>query len=104
MRECKRGRCNRFGKMLAVGPTRNGCFCKLVEPPLRSGPAIKPDAEPQTGAMAAMNDRLPVLVVGGGPVGLTTALGLSFYDIPFELFEEDDALSKDTKAGGTLTR
>ena len=30
-------------------------------------------------------------VVGAGPVGLTTALGLSFYGLPFQLFEEDDS-------------
>ena len=46
----------------------------------------------------------PVIVVGGGPVGLTTALGLGFYGLPFQLFEEDDALSSDTKAGTILTR
>ena len=31
----------------------------------------------------------PVLIVGAGPVGLTTALGLHFYGLPFKLFEED---------------
>ena len=46
----------------------------------------------------------PVLIVGAGPVGLTTALALNFYGIPFELFEEDDSLSSDTKAGTILTR
>src|ERR1700722_3317470 len=46
----------------------------------------------------------PVIVVGGGPVGLTTALGLGFYGLPFQLFEEDEALSSDTKAGTILTR
>jgi 3-(3-hydroxy-phenyl)propionate hydroxylase len=46
----------------------------------------------------------PVIVVGAGPVGLTTALGLDFYGLPFALFEEDDALSRDTKAGTILTR
>jgi len=47
---------------------------------------------------------LPVLVVGAGPVGLTTALALQFYGLPFQLFEEDDRLSTDTKAGTILTR
>ena len=47
---------------------------------------------------------LPVLVVGAGPVGLTTALALHFYGLPFQLFEEDDRLSTDTKAGTILTR
>src|ERR1700744_3389236 len=46
----------------------------------------------------------PVIVVGGGPVGLTTALGLGFYRLPFQLFEEDEGLSSDTKAGTILTR
>src|SRR6266516_4668310 len=46
----------------------------------------------------------PVIVVGAGPVGLTTALGLDFYGLPFALFEEDAELSLDTKAGTILTR
>ena len=46
----------------------------------------------------------PVLIVGAGPVGLTTALGLNFYGLPFVLFEEDATLSSDTKAGTILTR
>ena len=46
----------------------------------------------------------PVLVVGAGPVGLTTALGLAFYGIPVLAFEEDGTLSLDTKAGTVLTR
>lgn len=46
----------------------------------------------------------PVLVIGGGPVGLMTALALKFYGIDFQLFEEDGAFSSDTKAGTILTR
>jgi 3-(3-hydroxy-phenyl)propionate hydroxylase len=46
----------------------------------------------------------PLIVVGAGPVGLTTALGLHFYGLPFQLFEEDAGLSSDTKAGTILTR
>src|ERR1700704_3020701 len=46
----------------------------------------------------------PIIVVGAGPVGLTTALGLDFYGLPFLLFEEDAELSRDTKAGTVLTR
>ncbi len=46
----------------------------------------------------------PVLIAGAGPVGLTTALGLGFYGLPFQLFEEDAGLSSDTKAGTILTR
>jgi 3-(3-hydroxy-phenyl)propionate hydroxylase len=47
---------------------------------------------------------LPVLIVGAGPVGLSTALALTYYKIPFMLFEEDGTLSLDTKAGTLLTR
>ena len=52
-----------------------------------------------------MNEEiLPVAIVGSGPVGLMTALGLSHYGVPFAVFEEDSALSADTKAGTVLTR
>ncbi len=51
-----------------------------------------------------MSGRKPIIVVGAGPVGLTTALGLDFYGLPFLLFEDDAALSRDTKAGTILTR
>ncbi|WP_067179482.1 FAD-dependent monooxygenase [Microtetraspora niveoalba] len=47
---------------------------------------------------------LPVAVVGAGPVGLITALGLAHYGVPVAVFEEDDRLSLDTKAGTVLTR
>jgi 3-(3-hydroxy-phenyl)propionate hydroxylase len=46
----------------------------------------------------------PVAIVGAGPVGLTTALGLAYHNIPFVIFEADDRLSTETKAGTTLTR
>ncbi len=49
-------------------------------------------------------DQLPVVVVGAGPIGLTTALGLAHYGVPFVLLEEDATLSSDTKAGTTLSR
>lgn len=50
------------------------------------------------------NDGMPVIVAGGGPVGLITALGLVHYGIDVVVFEEDDQLSLDTKAGTVLTR
>ncbi|MFI0354175.1 FAD-dependent monooxygenase [Actinomadura sp. 9N407] len=46
----------------------------------------------------------PVAIVGAGPIGLMTALGLIRYGVPVVVFEEDDALSLDTKAGTILTR
>jgi 3-(3-hydroxy-phenyl)propionate hydroxylase len=51
-----------------------------------------------------MADLKPIIVVGAGPVGLTTALGLHFYGVPFLLLEDDAELSRDTKAGTILTR
>jgi len=47
---------------------------------------------------------LPVAVVGAGPVGLVAALGLVHHGVPVVVFEEDDRLSADTKAGTVLTR
>ncbi|MER7250228.1 FAD-dependent monooxygenase [Kribbella sp. NPDC000426] len=49
-------------------------------------------------------NQLPVAVVGAGPIGLTAALGLEHYGIPYVLLEEDATLSSDTKAGTTLSR
>ncbi len=46
----------------------------------------------------------PILIVGAGQSGLTTALALDFYGLPYQLFEEDGSLSSDTKAGTILTR
>ena len=43
-------------------------------------------------------------MVGAGPVGLTTALGLKHYGIPCLVFEDEDRLSTETKAGTTLSR
>jgi 3-(3-hydroxy-phenyl)propionate hydroxylase len=48
--------------------------------------------------------QLPVGIVGAGPIGLITALGLVRYGVPVVVFEEDDRLSLDTKAGTILTR
>lgn len=49
-------------------------------------------------------DVKPILIVGAGPVGLTTALACKFYGLPFILFEEDGSFSSETKAGTILTR
>ncbi|GAB3276443.1 FAD-dependent oxidoreductase [Kineosporia babensis] len=46
----------------------------------------------------------PIAIVGGGPVGLITALGLAAYGLPVVVFEGDESLSTDTKAGTVLTR
>jgi 3-(3-hydroxy-phenyl)propionate hydroxylase len=54
--------------------------------------------------MSTDADSLPVGVVGAGPIGLITALGLVRYGVPVVVFEEDDRLSLDTKAGTVLTR
>ncbi|HEB3530120.1 TPA: FAD-dependent monooxygenase [Burkholderia cenocepacia] len=47
---------------------------------------------------------LPVAIVGAGPIGLTTALGLAYYGIPCVIYEDDATLSSDTKAGTILSR
>jgi 2-polyprenyl-6-methoxyphenol hydroxylase-like FAD-dependent oxidoreductase len=41
---------------------------------------------------------MPVLIVGGGPVGLTAALALALADIPVILFEADAIISQDLRA------
>ncbi len=46
----------------------------------------------------------PVVVVGAGPVGLITALGLVHYGLDVVVLEEDTELSRETKAGTLLTR
>lgn len=57
-----------------------------------------------TNPTGAHGGRRPVAIVGGGPIGLVTALGLVHYGVPVVVFEEDDSLSLDTKAGTILTR
>lgn len=47
---------------------------------------------------------LPVAVIGAGPIGLITALGLVAHGVPVVVFEAGDDLSSDTKAGTVLTR
>jgi 3-(3-hydroxy-phenyl)propionate hydroxylase len=54
--------------------------------------------------MSAPGEQLPIGIAGAGPIGLTTALGLLHHGLPVVVFEEDDQLSGDTKAGTTLTR
>lgn len=51
-----------------------------------------------------LSSNLPVAIVGAGPVGFTTALALDYYNIPFVLFEANLEVSRETKAGTTLTR
>lgn len=51
-----------------------------------------------------MTSDLPVVIVGAGPVGLITALGLHHHGVETIVLEEDHSLSLDTKAGTVLTR
>src|SRR5262249_38573663 len=51
-----------------------------------------------------LKSEYPVAIVGAGPVGLTTALALSYYEIPFVVFEANAGLSTESKAGTTLIR
>ena len=55
-------------------------------------------------AIRADIEGLPVVIVGAGPIGLITALGLAHHGIACEVFEDDDRLSLDTKAGTILSR
>lgn len=54
--------------------------------------------------LGAISETRPVVVVGGGPVGLITALGLAHYGVPVVVYEADEQLSTETKAGTILTR
>ncbi|WP_373070060.1 FAD-dependent oxidoreductase, partial [Gemmatimonas sp.] len=47
---------------------------------------------------------LSVVIAGAGPIGLTTALGLAHYGVACIVYEDDQTLSSDTKAGTLLTR
>src|SRR6478735_5014923 len=42
--------------------------------------------------------RHPVVVVGGGPVGYTTALGLASHGVPVVLIEADDSVCSGSRA------
>ena len=50
------------------------------------------------------NIQRPVAIVGAGPIGLITALGLAHYGIASVVFEDDRQLSLETKAGTILSR
>lgn len=52
----------------------------------------------------ALNMDRPVVIIGAGPVGLITALGLAHEGIRCVVYEDDSRLSLDTKAGTILTR
>ncbi|NBX91315.1 MAG: FAD-binding monooxygenase [Betaproteobacteria bacterium] len=54
--------------------------------------------------MAARMNTRPVAIVGAGPIGLITALGLAHYGISSIIFEDDRQLSLETKAGTILSR
>lgn len=46
----------------------------------------------------------PVAVIGAGPIGLITALGLVAHGVPVVVFEAGNELSAETRAGTILTR
>uniref|UniRef100_C5CKI7 Monooxygenase FAD-binding n=1 Tax=Variovorax paradoxus (strain S110) TaxID=543728 RepID=C5CKI7_VARPS len=48
--------------------------------------------------------QLPVAIVGAGPIGLLTALGLASQGVRCVVYEDDQHLSLDTKAGTLLSR
>jgi 3-(3-hydroxy-phenyl)propionate hydroxylase len=54
--------------------------------------------------MSTTEHETPVAIIGAGPIGLITALGLVHHGIPVLVLEEDEQLSLDTKAGTILTR
>ena len=77
---------------------------------LLSGPAAAVRLERRGGDVTMdsgafpLKSEYPVAIVGAGPVGLTTALALSYFEIPFVVFEANAGLSTETKAGTTLIR
>src|SRR5262249_38972872 len=91
-----------------------GCGRDAHVPAVRPGDDDRVDHQPGLrlcrardggqGRRTMSNAMKPIIVVGAGPVGLTTALGLDFYRLLLRLFEADAHLSRDTKAGTILTR
>lgn len=51
-----------------------------------------------------MAQRVPVIIIGSGPVGLCTALELARFKIPFLVIEEDSGVSTAPKAGTLMPR
>ncbi|MHB1955261.1 MAG: FAD-dependent monooxygenase [Sulfobacillus sp.] len=49
-------------------------------------------------------ERIPVAIVGGGPIGLAAGLEFERFGIPYKIFEEDPTLSSKPKAGTILPR
>lgn len=48
--------------------------------------------------------RVPVAIVGAGPVGMAAGLEFMRFGVPFQIFEEDGTLSSKPKAGTILPR
>lgn len=57
-------------------------------------PKVYPPGKPA----GAATQHVPVLIVGGGPVGLATALGLARHGVPSVLIEADDGVCKGSRA------
>ncbi len=51
-----------------------------------------------------MSARVPIIIIGAGPVGLSAALEFARYNIPFLVLEEDATVSTLPKAGTLLPR
>ena len=51
-----------------------------------------------------MPDRVPVLIVGAGPVGLSLALGLARYGVQSVVIEKNPSTSERSRAPGILGR
>ena len=49
-------------------------------------------------------ERIPVAIIGGGPVGLAAGLEFERFQVPYQIFEEDSGLSSKPKAGTILPR